>query len=151
MRFHLLTAVLAVSAFGCGKPIQFVPATVPIENHPFVILGKAHGSACSRRVLFIPIQFNEGIAKAYEEALQDVDGAHGLIEASIDSEETEVLPVVPILYWSHCTEVTGKAIRFVRDAPWVVPLQPGQAPPQMAPPTQLAPPPPPGSAAPPVR
>jgi hypothetical protein len=112
--FALLAALLA----GCVQPIQFVPATVPIENKAFRVIGQAHGKACSRRVLFIPIQFNEGIDKAYRDAIEDVEGAQGLIEASIDSHTVEILPWVPLIYASHCTEVHGKAIRFVGETPW---------------------------------
>jgi hypothetical protein len=121
VRSSSFCALLAVSSAACAKPIQFVPATVPIENKPFVVLGRAHGSACSRQVLFIPIQFNQGIDKAYQDAIADVDGAQGLIEASIDSHWTEVLPLVPVFYASQCTEVHGKAIRFVGETPWLQP------------------------------
>jgi hypothetical protein len=121
VRSLLCCALVAVAATGCAQPIQFVPATVPIENKPFFVLGRAHGSACSRRVLFIPIQFNEGIDKAYQDAIEDVAGAQGLIEASIDSHTTEVLPLVPVIYASHCTEISGKAIRFVNETPWLPP------------------------------
>jgi hypothetical protein len=129
----------AVALVGCGHPIQFVPASVPIESRPYEILGKAHGKQCSRQLLMvIPLGLSESLYGAYEDALGDVSGAQGLVEMSIDTYNTDILPGVPLIYHSECTEIHAKAIKFLGPTPWAPPgsvyVAPGMPAPVAAPP-----------------
>ncbi|HVY45653.1 MAG TPA: hypothetical protein VHB21_07230 [Minicystis sp.] len=139
---RMATGVVAVvgglGLAGCGHPIQFVPASVPVETRPYQVIGEAHGKQCSRLLLMvIPLGFSESLHGAYEDAMSDVKGTQGLVEMTIDSYTTDVIPGLPIIYHSECTEIHGKAIRFMGPTPWVPPgavLVPAPGPPAAAPP-----------------
>lgn len=56
---------------------------------------------------------------ANQDALDEVEGADGLIEVAVDRKWFAVpIPTILPLYYSECTEVRGKAIRFTEGTPW---------------------------------
>ena len=115
----LLAILMAAALTCCAAPVQYVPSSVPIGSEKIKILGPAHGKACVRFFLFIPLGISSSLDDAYKDAIEDVDGADGLLEMSVDVKWFEVpIPYILPIYASRCTEVRGKAFKFVGRAPW---------------------------------
>ncbi|HMY66524.1 MAG TPA: hypothetical protein PL163_07730 [Leptospiraceae bacterium] len=76
------------------------------------ILGKAKGEGCgsmwiiSTAYNFIPIGLNGRIQTAYDNALNSVSGAKGLINISIEETWTWY-----VLGTARCTTITGDAVK----------------------------------------
>jgi len=110
----LLAILCAVVLTSCATPIQFVASSVPVGNKKIKVLGPAHGKACVRFFLFIPLGVSSSLHDAYADAIDDVDGADGLLEMSVDLKWFQLpIPYLLPLYGSTCTEVRGKAFKFV--------------------------------------
>jgi hypothetical protein len=105
MRLLGIAALAAVCS--CAYPLQMLSETVPVDGKPYKVLGWAEARSCSRRVLFFPVSWGEGLADVYDEALEEHDGTDALIEVTIDREELELL-----IYASRCTSMRGRAIKF---------------------------------------
>ena len=111
----LIILVSVSLAAGCATPIQFVPSSVPVGDKKIKILGEAHGKACVRSFLFIPVGVSSSLHDAYQDALKDIAGTDGILEMSIDTTWFQFpIPHILPLYASACTEVRGKAFKFVR-------------------------------------
>lgn len=73
----------------------------------YKILGEVHGTSRSRNILNIAATGDNGIEKAYKDALQKV-GGDAIINARVDSEASSIL----FLYTTVTTHVYGTAIKY---------------------------------------
>lgn len=105
----MLAVAASMTLAGCASDFIKVAPTPPQQ---FVRLGKATGSACGSlgvdgtSLNFVPIALNGRVARAYNNALESVPGATGLVDVTIQEN----------WYWwviatARCVTVTGEAIK----------------------------------------
>lgn len=80
-----------------------------VGKEDYKILGEVHGTSMSRNILNIAATGDNGIEKAYKDALQKV-GGDAIINARVDSETSSIL----FLYTTVKTHVYGTAIKYTK-------------------------------------
>lgn len=111
MKQYAKLAVLAVAAAvlgGCAHmPGGIAPSTTPINNRPYVELGKVTASDSKVSLLgIIPISGSNEIQDAVDKA-KDKIGADALIDVTVEGYGQWW-----ILWTNTTTKVTGKGIKF---------------------------------------
>ena len=94
---------------GCAsQPLN----VAPLPPAQYRVLGPATGKACGTlgilgtAINFIPMQLNTRVERAYQQALQSVPGATGLVDVQIQDDWFWWL-----LASTRCTTVSGNAIK----------------------------------------
>jgi hypothetical protein len=94
---------------GCGSAHVMVGKVPPAK---YIKLGATTGSACGTLGLvgtgtnFIPMALNSRVANAYQEAMQRVPGATGLVNVKYEEDWFWW-----VLATTRCTTITGDAIK----------------------------------------
>lgn len=104
-----LLTIAFMTATGCASTYKTVLPTPPEHYEK---LGMAKGDACGSMLIlataynFIPVNLNERVEHAYQNALESVPGATALMNVTLQEN----------WYWwvlgsSKCITITGEAIR----------------------------------------
>lgn len=111
-------AVLAVTVSGCmSSAVSFVPSSIPLEQGRYTELAtEITGTSSQMSWLFFTFGAGgSGQRHALQDALDQVDGADGLVAMSVDVEQfalfsASLLPF-PILPVFTSTRVTGTPVK----------------------------------------
>ncbi len=108
-RTAILLIVASAALAGCASGFTTVAPTPPQQ---YSHLGKATGSACGSLLIdgtmfnFIPIMLNSRVERAYQNAVNSVPGATGLINVTMEENW---------FWWvigsTRCVTVSGEAIK----------------------------------------
>lgn len=108
----VIAVVVVVLLAGCmSSSVTFVPSSIPLEQGKYTeIMSEVTGTSSQMNWLFFTFgSSGSGQRHALDDALQQVDGADGLVAMAVDEEFFMLVPFVLPSFFK--TRVTGTPVK----------------------------------------